>query len=92
MADDTETGGEGGGEPVLRDRRRDARLVLSGVAAVLLVWFALANLQDVKIHFWLVSTKSPLIVVVAISVLLGSLVSVLLSRFARGRRRAEQED
>lgn len=84
--------GDGGGEPVVRDRRRDARLVSTGVAAVLLVWFALANLQDVEIHFWVVSTKSPLIVVVAISVLLGSLVSVLLSRFVRGRRRDGSED
>lgn len=92
MADDMEVGGGTGGEPVVRDRRRDARLVLTGVAAVLLVWFALANLQDVKIHFWLVSTKSPLIVVVAISVLLGSLVSVLLSRFVRGRKRTGEED
>jgi hypothetical protein len=31
----------GGSPPPRRDRRRDVRLVLTGVVAVLLVWFAL---------------------------------------------------
>lgn len=77
----------GGGQPVPRDRRRDARLVMSGVAAVLLVWFALVNLQDVPIHFWLWSTKSPLIVVIVIAGLLGAALSLLLSRVLQHRRR-----
>ena len=80
------------GQPVTRDRRRDVRLVATGVVAVLLVWFALPNLQEVEIHFWVTSTRSPVIVVVAISVLLGSLVSILLSRFGRSRRRGGSED
>ena len=74
-----------------RDRKRDARLVLSGVAAVLLVWFALANLQDVTIHFWVTTTRSPLIVVIVISGVLGAAVALALSRMSR-RRRQPQPD
>jgi len=71
--------------PPVRDRKRDAKLVLSGVAAVLLIWFAIANLQDVPIHFWVTSTRSPLIVVVVISGFLGAMI-VLLAQALRRRR------
>ena len=77
--------------PPGRDRRRDARLVLTGVVAVLLVWFALINLQDVQIHFWLTSAKSPLIVVIVISGVLGVAIA-LLSRRLAGRRRSSDGD
>lgn len=77
---------DGGTAPPPRDRKRDARLVLSGVAAVLLIWFALINLQDVQIHFWLVSAKSPLIVVIAISGALGVAMVLLAQRVSRRRR------
>ena len=63
-----------------RDRRRDARLVATGVAAVLLVWFALVNLQDVQIHFWIGTKHAPLIVVTAVSAGLGAVVGILLTR------------
>lgn len=80
---------DGGEHPAPRDRRRDVRLVLSGVAAVLLVWFALANLQDVTIHFWVTTTRSPLIVVIVISGVLGAAIALALSRMSRRRRQPE---
>lgn len=81
---------EGGQQPAPRDRKRDVRMVLTGVVAVLLVWFALVNLQDVRIHFWLTSTKSPLIVVIVISGVLGAAIALLLSRISRRRRQPEE--
>ncbi len=71
-----------------RDRRRDTRMIASGVVAVLLVWFALANLQDVSIHFWVSTTKAPLIVVIIISGVLGALIGVMATR---RRKRADSE-
>jgi len=76
-------------QPASRDRRRDVRLVLTGVVAVVLAWFALINLQDVRIHFWLMSTRSPLIVVIAVSGVLGAAAALLLSRIARRRKQAD---
>ncbi len=73
-----------------RDRGRDARLVLTGVLGVLLVWFAIANLQDVPIHFWVTSTRASLIVVIIISGALGALVAQLAGR-ARRRHRPDAE-
>ena len=61
-------------------RTRDARMVLTGVVAVLLVWFAFTNLQDVEIHFWLSSARAPLVVVIAISGALGALIGALVTR------------
>lgn len=87
MSDPTDFTG-GAPAPPARDRKRDVRLVLTGVVAVLLVWFALINLQDVEIHFWLTSAKAPLIVVIVISGVLGAAVAVLVQRLTRRRRQA----
>jgi uncharacterized integral membrane protein len=74
-----------GREPAPRDRG-PARLVLTGIAAVLLIWFAVANFQHVKIHFWVSTTSAPLIVVIVISGFLGGAAVSLWSRFRRRRR------
>jgi uncharacterized integral membrane protein len=62
------------------DRRRAATLVGVGVAVVLLVWFALANLRDVRIDFWVFNRQAPLILVIVISGLLGALITALVMR------------
>jgi uncharacterized integral membrane protein len=90
MSDPMSTDGDR--RPERRDRRRDARLVATGVVAVLLVWFALSNLQDVQIHFWVHTTRAPLVVVVAIAVGLGAGVLLLVSRFARHRPSHEEAE
>jgi|HubBroStandDraft_5_1064220.scaffolds.fasta_scaffold1750642_1 uncharacterized integral membrane protein len=68
------------GSGKVRDRRRDASMVVTGVAAVLLVWFAIANLQSVKIHFWVETAHASLIVVIAVSAVLGMVFGSVLSR------------
>ena len=80
MADSPETTGGTGSAKVHRDRKRDARLVLVGVATVLLVWFAIANLQTVEIHFWVFTTHASLIAVVAIAGVLGALLALAVMR------------
>ena len=68
-----------------RRHGRDMLLVLTGVVLVLLIWFAVVNLQRVRIHFWLTTTAAPLIVVIVISGVLGAAVSGLWSRHRRRR-------
>lgn len=68
-----------------RDRGRNARLIVTGIAVVLLVWFALVNFQTVRIRFWVVSDHAPLILVIVISGVLGAGVSGLWSRVRRRR-------
>jgi uncharacterized integral membrane protein len=75
--------------PAPRDRKRDARLVATGVVAVLLVWFALINLQDVRIHFWVTSTKAPLILVIVVAGVLGAAVGGLVSLMSRRRHQPD---
>jgi uncharacterized integral membrane protein len=58
------------------------------VALILLVWFALANLRDVRIDFWVFNRQAPLILVIVISGLLGALIGALVMR----RRGKEQPD
>jgi uncharacterized integral membrane protein len=50
------------------------------VAVILLAWFALANLRDVQIDFWVFNRHAPLIVVIVISGLLGALITALIMR------------
>lgn|GEM_PF-1329911 len=66
---------------------RRVRLISTGVASAVLLWFAFGNLQRVHIQFWLASASAPLIVVVVVSGFLGAAVSALLSRVVRRRRR-----
>ncbi|HEY1652149.1 MAG TPA: LapA family protein [Acidimicrobiales bacterium] len=62
------------------DRRHQATVIGVGVAVVLLVWFAIANLRDVRIDFWVVNRQAPLILVIVISGLLGALITALIMR------------
>jgi uncharacterized integral membrane protein len=62
------------------NRRRDARLVASGILLALGVWFALANTQKVRIHFWIVSTRSPIVTALAIAAVFGMGVGLLIGR------------
>jgi uncharacterized integral membrane protein len=70
-----------------RGRRRDSRVVVMGVAAVLLVWFALANLQTVKVNFWVFSAHARLITVIVISGILGAAIALLSRRWRRRQAR-----
>jgi uncharacterized integral membrane protein len=70
--------GESEGKSV--DRRRQATLVGVVLAVVLLAWFAVANVRDVRIDFWLVHRQAPLILVIVISGLLGAVITALVMR------------
>ncbi len=69
-----------GGEDKGVGRRRQATLVGVVLAVVLLTWFALANLRDVRINFWVFDRQAPLILVIVISGLLGALITALVMR------------
>jgi uncharacterized integral membrane protein len=64
-------------------RRFDSRQVSTVVAAVLLLWFAIANWQRVEIHFWVLTAHASLSVVIAVSAVLGGFVTWLARRRAR---------
>ncbi len=81
----------GAGQRATRDRARDVRLVLAGIIAALLIWFAVANTQKVEIHFWVATAHASLISVIIVSAALGILLAVLVSyqrRRARSRKGA----
>lgn len=73
-----------------KSRHPVARLVAFGVLVAVLLWFAFANLQGVPIHFWVVTRTAPLIVVVAISGVLGAVVTATWSRVRRRRAKRAQ--
>jgi uncharacterized integral membrane protein len=62
------------------ERRQVAALVLAAVGAV----FAVLNLDDVKVNWILGNWRTPLIVVIALSMLVGAALGFLVSR-SRGR-------
>jgi uncharacterized integral membrane protein len=75
---------EPGGSPVAR--RRDAQMVLLGVAALALAWFAVGNLGSVSIDFWVHHSRTPLILVILMSGVLGGLIDTV-AMWRRGPRR-----
>ena len=66
--------------PESTSRRRDLRLIITGVLLALGVWFALANTRDVKIRFWVVTTTSPVVSALAIAAALGAGIGILVGR------------
>ena len=48
------------------------RVIAVIVAAVLFVWFILANSQEVEVTWWVFNTQTSLIVVILLSALLGA--------------------
>jgi fatty acid desaturase len=67
-------------------RRRDARLVVAGILAVFGIWFAVANLQQVTVHFWVVSARTSLVTALAIAAAFGAGVWALaVRRYRRSR-------
>lgn len=74
-----------GGPP---DHRGDGtwKAVLGIAAGILLVWFIIANSQQVEVTWWVVDTSTSLIVVILVSALLGAGLTYLITRF-RGRDR-----
>jgi uncharacterized integral membrane protein len=74
-----------GGEPAPVEHRRSLtqRQIASGVGAVVVIVFALINLQSVTMHWIVGTTHTPLIVLVAICVLVGGGVGFLAGRRSR---------
>ena len=77
-----------GGENRKADRGQRVRLAGVAAAVVLLAWFALANLRQVRIDFWVVNREAPLILVILISGLLGALIAFLVMRRSPSSGRA----
>jgi len=68
-----------------QQKKLDGWTLAVGVAFGLLIWFAVDNAHSVQVHFWVHSIRTPLIVVIAVSALLGVLI-VALWRQARKHR------
>jgi uncharacterized integral membrane protein len=63
-----------------RSRRQKARLIAGGVLAGLGVLFALLNLDEVGVN-WIIGTwDTPLIIVIAVSVVVGAALGFLAAR------------
>ncbi len=69
-----------------RPRRELARSALILVLAGLILAFAIANLKQVEVDWLFGSGHAPLIIVIAISLVVGILLSHFTGRLARWRR------
>ncbi len=65
-------------------RAPSPRLVLAGVAGLLLALIAVLNLDDVRVDWLVDSFRAPLIVVIVVGALLGFVIGYL-TRAHRGR-------
>jgi len=75
-------------DPVQRPRQAPPiRLIVGGLIAVLVVWFALVNSQRVEIDFILFERESRLIYIILGSAILGAIAGVLMRRHRQRERR-----
>jgi uncharacterized integral membrane protein len=70
----------------LAHRRERGRQIAAAVLGAVITAFALLNLDDVKVHWLVVSGRTPLIVVIAFAFVLGMIVDRLVIRARRRRR------
>ena len=66
------------------------RPILAVSAGILLLWFVIANAQEVQVTWWVISTSTSLIVVILVSALLGAGVTYFLTRVRRGPSRGSR--
>ncbi len=57
--------------------------ILAISAGILLLWFVIANAQEVQVTWWVINTSTSLIVVILVSALLGAGVTYFLTRVRR---------
>jgi uncharacterized integral membrane protein len=72
-----------------RDTRETARLVVFGLALVLLIAFVAGNTNTVRVNFVFFHSSASLIWIILVSAVLGVLVDRLV--IALGKRRKKQE-
>ena len=69
-----------------------ARLVVAGIAGVLVLWFAIVNSQRVKVDYIIAERESRLIFVILGSSLLGALAGALVRRVRRREHHRDDND
>lgn len=82
-------GGPEGGRPATggrprASRREQARTVVAVALAAVVTLFAVLNFDEVEVNWLLGTWSTPLIIVIAISFLLGAAAGFLLARRRRG--------
>jgi uncharacterized integral membrane protein len=80
-----------GTRPPRGGRESNWKPILAASAGVLLVWFVIANAQEVQVTWWVVSTSTSLIVVILVSALLGAGVTYFLTRVRHGSSRGSRD-
>jgi uncharacterized integral membrane protein len=80
MSEDLPSSGRGRETARKRSRRENTRLVVVAAVSAVVALFAVLNLDEVEVN-WIVGTfDTPLIVVVAVSVLIGAALGYLAAR------------
>jgi uncharacterized integral membrane protein len=69
-----------------RSRRERARTTMLVVLAVAITLFAVLNVDEVKVHYLVGTSKAPLIIVIVVSLLIGIVLTHFIDR-RTGRRR-----
>lgn len=62
--------------------------ILAVSVGILLLWFVIANSQEVQVTWWVINTSTSLIVVILVSALLGAGITYFLTRVRRSPSRS----
>jgi uncharacterized integral membrane protein len=74
------------------DEQARARLLIAGVAIVLIALFAVTNTQQVTIHWIFTTTHSPLIVAIVAWTVIGAVAGAVVGRMRRRRAARASRD
>jgi uncharacterized integral membrane protein len=67
-------------KPDKRKRREQARTLVAIALAILITLFAVLNTNEVKVHWIFGTSETPLIIVIAVSAIVGGVLALFVQR------------
>ena len=71
--------------------RRTVGLILASIVVIVALVFVLQNTEDTSVDFLFLSTQAPLYVVIIISMILGSLLTMIAMAVRKRRKRRDSQ-
>jgi uncharacterized integral membrane protein len=75
------------GHDAAKSKRDQTRLIVGAVLAVIVLIFVLSNTQKVKVHWIVGTTRTPVILALVVTLLIGIIIGAVGARYERRSKR-----
>jgi len=79
-----------GKDEAKKNKREQTRLIVGAILGVIVLIFVLSNTQKVKVHWIVGTTRTPVILALVVTLLVGIIIGAVGARYERRSKRAER--